>query len=79
MCLTNITTKNHLIAETDIKCYKVIKKIDNDFFTPFMSSYIELGETYYSKLKYPNLYNSIYRFTLFPYSSRSNIAKTKLK
>jgi hypothetical protein len=48
MCLTNISNKK--IAETDIKCYKVVRKRNNKFSSLYQYAKVNLNKTYYSDI-----------------------------
>lgn len=49
---------NAKIAEKDIKCYKVIKRLDDGSYeTPYRNYPIEIGETYESRLILDEGYN----------------------
>lgn len=51
MCLTNITTKEPLIADKDIIVYKHITRFGETFKTSYRYSPVIIGEEYKSKLK----------------------------
>ena len=52
MCLDVLkSNKDKLVAETDIVVYKYLKITSIGFVTPFQYQPINIGESYYSKLK----------------------------
>jgi hypothetical protein len=62
MCLDITNSRERLIAETDITCYKVLQVTKKflgfikKYKTPFYHAKIEIGKTYYSDFEY-NIYS----------------------
>ena len=69
MCLSRI--KKRFITEDDIICYKIVKKINNNYRSKFYNFPYKIGETYESKI----VDNFEYRWTGIDYVLSPTVEK----